>query len=982
MSDSLALIPLQPRPLQLNEIVPALFEQYHEIKPQVKQPNGNYNWIKSFPIINRFFGGRNEKSLLIRHLLEQQELATSYQTWLEISLKLDELMGNNTWKSDPRSELYDFELVYNNLQEMRKARLSGDYKLLLYLVRTKWVRNLGNMGDSHLYRHSYVGTKKLIEEYIQECKVSLDYLLNNKEVDLDDRYLLGMLIQTRKNIGRTALVLSGGSTFGVFHIGVLATLFENNVLPRIISGSSAGSIMASILCSYSHEATLEILANFPRDKWDIFEVEDKEDIANLPTFKQLLHYLGHFIKYGTLFDIVGLQRTMANYLGDLTFREAYNRTGKILNISVSPGTIHEQSKLLNYLTAPNCLIWSAVCASCSLPGIFPSCIVYEKNPKTNEIHEWNNDVSTKYTDGSVENDLPIARLSEMFNVDHIVAVQVNPHVVSVMRISVNNIGGDVEGEFHHKLKHGLTNVYDFVSSEIVHYLQMLGELDVGKELMSKVIAVLSQSYSGDITIMHKYKMLDLLNLFKNPNEEFLLDFFCRGAKAAWPKVSIIHNNCGVEFALDKAISLLRGRIITSTNNRISYSIHSEVHKSLSMHKGLPKSVSFHKRIPPGIKRHNSASGSIGSKRNISAILRTKGYPISSKGQLNISVSSEGTGTSSPKRKMISSSSYSQLSNKIHDDASTLVNDENDSDENHQQPSRQQLLTKAQKDATEARLKVRKAKSSGNFRFNIDSYLNSQQEKNTAAFKKFKNDRVPLDAKSNPYLDDESSMYSVKNVAGLPAMHVRGNSTSSLRSGDLATVEILEPESSAFKEKANLPSRSRSNSHQNSYIGLNRLKNERSSSNLRQYSDSTTAGVVGDDDTYSLNWAALEKSMADKLGELHIDGHDEDLFEIPNVTWQQDDVDEQDLADALDDENFENAVTEEEEDEEEESSSLNADEDNHHQPREYVGKVEEDEGYHNDDDTLEEEIAPHADLGHSDSIESEEPVNQYYGSVFS
>ena len=57
-----------------------------------------------------------------------------------------------------------------------------------------------------------------------------------------------------------------------------------------------------------------------------------------------------------------------------------------------------------------------------------------ENPKTNEIHEWNNDESMKYVDGSVDNDLPITRLLEMFNVDHIIAVQVNPccaHIESV-----------------------------------------------------------------------------------------------------------------------------------------------------------------------------------------------------------------------------------------------------------------------------------------------------------------------------------------------------------------------------------------------------------------------------------------------------------------------------------------------------------------------------------------------------------------------
>jgi TAG lipase/steryl ester hydrolase/phospholipase A2/LPA acyltransferase len=37
------------------------------------------------------------------------------------------------------------------------------------------------------------------------------------------------------------------------HIGVVKTLFENKLLPRIVSGSSCGSIIAAILCTRTDE---------------------------------------------------------------------------------------------------------------------------------------------------------------------------------------------------------------------------------------------------------------------------------------------------------------------------------------------------------------------------------------------------------------------------------------------------------------------------------------------------------------------------------------------------------------------------------------------------------------------------------------------------------------------------------------------------------------------------------------------------------
>ena len=266
-------------------------------------------------------------------------------------------------------------------------------------------------------------------------------------------------------------------------------------------------------------------------------------------------------------------------------------------------------------------------------GIFPSCSVYEKNPKTNEIHEWNNDESMKYVDGSVDNDLPITRLLEMFNVDHIIAVQVNPHVVPILRVSVSNIGGQVENDLIYKMKHLLNNVYDFVSCEAIHYLQLLNELDVYKNLSNKMISILSQNYSGDITIIPEYKMSDFVNLFENPDTEFMLDFICRGAKVSWPKVSIIHNHCSVEFALDKAITILRGRIITSANYRITSNssgvrrsqlyykpkqqimnlVTSPVMNDSTQFNTAPATPLKQKQRPLGVQRHHSTSNTISNK---------------------------------------------------------------------------------------------------------------------------------------------------------------------------------------------------------------------------------------------------------------------------------------------------------------------------------------------------------------------------------
>lgn len=803
MSSEVTLVPTVST-TSSDAIIKELFQQYISLHPNDNTTSNNNKQtertgfsLRSLPIIGNFFPDMDDKKKAINELLEIQKVTTSYREWYDTSLKLDELLGNNAWKSDPKSDIYDYDLIYKNLNEMRRARLNHDYKLLLYYIRTKWIRNIGNMGDANLYRHAYVGTKKLIEEYVRECQLSLEYLVTNDEVNLNDRYLLGMLIQTRKNIGRTALVLSGGSTFGIFHIGVLTTLFEANLLPRIISGSSAGSIVASILCCHNNEETFELLSTITTKKFNIFDVVDCDTSQIQGSFKKVLYYLGHWIKYGTIFDIEGLQDTMIGFLGDLTFREAYNRTGKILNITVSPASVHEQTRLLNYLTAPNCLIWSAVCASCSVPGIFPSCSVYEKNPKTNEIHEWNNDESMKYVDGSVDNDLPITRLLEMFNVDHIIAVQVNPHVVPILRVSVSNIGGQVENDLIYKMKHLLNNVYDFVSCEAIHYLQLLNELDVYKNLSNKMISILSQNYSGDITIIPEYKMSDFVNLFENPDTEFMLDFICRGAKVSWPKVSIIHNHCSVEFALDKAITILRGRIITSANYRITSNssgvrrsqlyykpkqqimnlVTSPVMNDSTQFNTAPATPLKQKQRPLGVQRHHSTSNTISNKHQPRSKRNSMSATDGGQAEAVAAAYSTVGGATTPQKKLskgISTTALVQLTQGYVSGDSTLVNDDS---ENSNGP------------ATTTRRGIRKARSSGNIRNNMD-YNNADRPVSRLTI-----DRIPY--KNNPYLQQRSK--------------------ESLESFSKAEEGLSQ------RKKPNLSSVSRSNSHRNSYIGLNRLK---------------------------------------------------------------------------------------------------------------------------------------------------------------
>ncbi len=84
---------------------------------------------------------------------------------------------------------------------------------------------------------------------------------------------------------------------------------------------------------------------------------------------------------GTLQDSDFLIRKLRVLMGDMTFLEAYERTGRILCVTVCPADTNEPARMLNYLTAPQALIWSAVAASSAFPGLFPAQHLLARNSR-------------------------------------------------------------------------------------------------------------------------------------------------------------------------------------------------------------------------------------------------------------------------------------------------------------------------------------------------------------------------------------------------------------------------------------------------------------------------------------------------------------------------------------------------------------------------------------------------------------------------
>jgi TAG lipase/steryl ester hydrolase/phospholipase A2/LPA acyltransferase len=453
-------------------------------------------------------------------------------------------------------------LLKARLQELEDARISCDAKRMLFLARTSLTRDLGGMGDLRLYKHCRVGTKTLIERYISAALAMLDTIVdmcspaNKKDTELDVREVYEQLLSARQAFGRSALLLSGGGTLGMNHIGVLKTLFEARLLPRIISGASAGSIVAAVLCTKTDDEIPQVLREFCYGDLDVFEKEGEPENVLKKVFR--------FCTKGALFDIANLIRVMKQLLGDMTFQEAYNRTRRILNIGVSTASLYELPRLLNYITAPNVMIWSAVATSCSVPFVFSPAQLLAKDPRTGLEVPWDQSPQ-RWIDGSVDNDLPMGRLAEMFNVNHFIVSQVNPHVVPFLEKDeeIAAPGPDSSRFAWSAGPSWLRTVANLAKGEALHRMHVLAELGVLPTTMSKLRSVLSQHYSGDITILPEVSFTQFPRVLSNPTTDFMSRAMLSGETATWPKLSQVRNHCAIELALDVAVQKVRYGLVFS-----------------------------------------------------------------------------------------------------------------------------------------------------------------------------------------------------------------------------------------------------------------------------------------------------------------------------------------------------------------------------------------------------------------------------------
>ncbi|HEY0975191.1 MAG TPA: patatin-like phospholipase family protein [Solimonas sp.] len=466
-----------------------------------------------------------------RELVKEMKNAVDYAGWREAAQALDHRSGVEDWKADETSDDYDWRLIRSRLRQIRQYREERNVAKLIHHLRQGLHWNLGNIGNPRLYQYARIGTKQLIRDYVLEVSTALEEVCaldaNALAPPLKQRFFDDLSL----SYGRSALMLSGGATLGLFHVGVVKALFREGLVPTILSGSSAGSVISATVGTRAPDE-VEQLLDPESAYYHFWRILSPREI----------------VRNGALMDQSQLRRAISANVRDMTFEQAHQLSGRVINITVSPAGINQPPRLLNHLTFPYLYLHEAVLASCAVPVLFPPVMLMTQDEEGARVPYM---PLLRWNDGSLKSDLPILRMRRLHNVNHFIVSQTNPHVLPF--VSQNEPGS-----------RGLVNTArDFAysslrsqSKSIVDLVRQNLPLSGVRRTLDAASSILDQEYRGNINILPEVSLWRYANVTRNPTMESVKRFMLEGERATWPRIEMIRNQTLIAQTLDQCAKKL------------------------------------------------------------------------------------------------------------------------------------------------------------------------------------------------------------------------------------------------------------------------------------------------------------------------------------------------------------------------------------------------------------------------------------------
>jgi TAG lipase/lysophosphatidylethanolamine acyltransferase len=229
-----------------------------------------------------------------------------------------------------------------------------------------------------------------------------------------------------------------------------------------------------------------------------------------------------------------------------------------LNITIATAGKTGTPNLLNYLTTPNVLIWSAAAASnASSASTLSSPVTIYCKDETGSIVPWPHTKEAifqpwrhvTYNDG----ESPLSRIAELFNVNHFIVSQARPYLIPFLRSELNLLDRHQTGWSN--LTRSLTR---FALVELRHRLRQLDYIGFLPGSLSRLL--IDETIPGpNLTLVPDLSFNDLAKLFQQPTRARVADWTLKGERGVWPAISALKVREAIEIELDRGYQLVRRR---------------------------------------------------------------------------------------------------------------------------------------------------------------------------------------------------------------------------------------------------------------------------------------------------------------------------------------------------------------------------------------------------------------------------------------
>jgi len=473
-----------------------------------------------------------------RALERKMREAESYEEWKEAAIAHDERSGANVWKNKEKSRSYDYAAIGRRLDILKAMREENDNHGLLFTLNEGIHGNLGGMGSSSLYQRAKFGTKKLISDYVDGVASALEHLAKPRVKGVTRAEKIDFFHRAHLCFGQSALMFSGSGTYLFFHVGVFKALWEQDLIPDVISGSSGGALIAAAAGSRPYDQMGEIF----QPEFLQFEEDIKSIVRNLAPGKRR-----NLRKQ----DLI---RIIEQIIPDITFEEAYQISGLKINISITPAEAHQKSRLLNAVTSPNVMLREAVLASCCIPGVFPPVSLAAKNVNGQRVPYL---PSRKWVDGSLSEDLPMKRLSRLYGVNHFIVSQTNPLALPFITSEKRK-----QGVWNTISQTALGTMKDW-GLAVAHLMQRPISNDAYiNKIIDGYISLVSQTYIGDINILPSSRFLSPTKILAALNSEEVMAMLAEGERQTWPLIERIRIQTHISRTLNRLVDELDSDLVS------------------------------------------------------------------------------------------------------------------------------------------------------------------------------------------------------------------------------------------------------------------------------------------------------------------------------------------------------------------------------------------------------------------------------------